>query len=60
MNVIVAILYILLFAFLIFLSGLIVEWFRQVISKKLKISVLSEKIVEFLNLILEKMLFFLQ
>lgn len=59
-NILIGILYVILFSFSIFASGLMVEWIRQLISKKLKLHVLSEKIVRFVNRILEASFVFLK
>lgn len=50
----VGVCYVVLFAFVLFATGLIVEWFRVQIAKVLRIQVLSQKIVDVFGAILSK------
>ena len=60
LNIFVGLLYIFSFAFILFASGICVEFFRVKISKILKISYLSDKIVGFIQKSTAKMFIFLK
>lgn len=59
-NVILGIIYVFAFASLIFISGLIVEWLRNIIAKIVKIPYLSKKIVEIIDIIITKIFIFMK
>lgn len=59
-HIIIGILYVLLIAFIIFISGMIVEFIRGGFARVLNISFLSKKIVKFIDSIMVKMLVFLE
>lgn len=58
-NIFIGVVYVLLFALLIFICGLIVEWFRSIIAKKIGLSSLSKKIVNWFNVMLVKLIILL-
>ena len=59
-NVFWGSIYILLISVMLFLLGIFIELIRKQLAKKMKISVLSSKIVNIANILLEKVIIILQ
>lgn len=59
-NIILGIIYVIAFASLIFISGLIVEWLRSQIARIVKIPYLSKKIVEIIDIFTNKFFAFMK
>ena len=59
-HVAVGIIYVFIFAFVIFISGLVVEAIRNKFAKMLRLSLLSKKVVGFIDCALSKLFIFLK
>lgn len=59
-RIIIGIIYVLFFSFIIFISGLVIDFIRQLLFKMINITNISKKIVKIGNSIINKFLFILK
>lgn len=59
-NIVIGVMYVFLFAFIIFILGLIVEFIRSNLMKFFKIPLLSKRLVIFIDIMLNKLFIFLK